>query len=132
MVPRYAFITWLALHNRLSTRSRQVKFNTSIPVSCLFCDIAETRDHLYFACPYTSRVWSDVITRVGKAGFIPNDWALLVPWAEHALQRSTSINILSKIALQACIYFIWLERNSRVYGKGSKTEVEPVNLFSSI
>lgn len=112
MVPRHAFITWLALLNRLSARGRQAKFNPSLSVTCLFCTLDESRDHLYFGLPNTTKVWTKVITKVGKVGIIPKDWASLIPLGEQALQRGTSVNILARIAFQACIYFIWLERNS--------------------
>lgn len=47
-------------------------------------------------------------------GFIPSKWTQLVDWSMRTLKRGTSINILGKIALHACIYQGWKERNSRV------------------
>ncbi|XP_056848881.1 uncharacterized protein LOC130499014 [Raphanus sativus] len=52
-VPRFDFITWLAIRDRLSTGHRSSRWGQ--PQHCLFCgEPDETRDHLYFACPYTS------------------------------------------------------------------------------
>lgn len=121
------FFTWSALLNRLSTRDRQVKFNPSLPITCLFCNLDEATNHFYFACSYTLIVWKYVITRVGKTSVVPFDWSSLVDWAVHALVRNAKVNILAKIIFQACIYFIWVERNSRVYNQCSRQKEELIH-----
>ncbi|XP_056860166.1 uncharacterized protein LOC108829346 [Raphanus sativus] len=51
-VPRFAFITWLAVRDRLSTGVRMRAWG--IVQGCPFCgEREESRDHLFFACPYT-------------------------------------------------------------------------------
>ena len=51
-VPRFAFITWIAIRNRLSTGDRMRTWGQV--QGCLFCgEPNETKDHLFFACPYT-------------------------------------------------------------------------------
>lgn len=46
-VPRYAFITWLAVKNRLSTGDRMQSWGQI--QGCLFCgEPNETRDYLFF------------------------------------------------------------------------------------
>lgn len=51
-VPRFVFFAWLAIKDRLSKGGRMCNWELTQP--CLFCgEPVETRDHLYFACPYT-------------------------------------------------------------------------------
>ena len=51
-VPRFAFITWLALKNMVSTSDRMNYWGVS--QGCGLCGKRdETRDHIFFACPYT-------------------------------------------------------------------------------
>ena len=50
-VPRFSFITWLAVKNRLSTGDR-MRFWGMIQGCTLCGERDETRDHLFFACPY--------------------------------------------------------------------------------
>ena len=59
-IPRFAFIVWLAIRDRLSTG---VKMRAWDQVQGrLFCgEQEETRDHLYFVCPYTYTLWLEVI-----------------------------------------------------------------------
>ncbi|XP_009137083.1 uncharacterized protein LOC103861131 [Brassica rapa] len=59
-VPRYAFITWLAFRDRLATGHRTSRWGQ--PQCCLFCgEPDETREHLFFACPYTYTLWLKVM-----------------------------------------------------------------------
>lgn len=51
-VPSYSFITWLAIRNRLSTGDRMRQ--CGMLHGCEVCtERDETRDHLFFACPYS-------------------------------------------------------------------------------
>lgn len=53
VTPRYAFITWIAIHNRLSTGDRMMRWGGSVNTACSLCDeLVETRDHLFFDCRY--------------------------------------------------------------------------------
>lgn len=55
-VPWYSFITWLAIQNRLSTGERMRQWG--LVQGCEFCgERDETRDHLFFACPYSYTIW---------------------------------------------------------------------------
>lgn len=56
VIPKHAFICWLTILDRLSTKARQHKFNPDIEPHCIFCGSTETRDHLFFACSYSSSV----------------------------------------------------------------------------
>lgn len=50
-VPHHAFMVWLAFRDRLSTGDRMRIWG--IEQCCMLCgERNETRDHLFFACPY--------------------------------------------------------------------------------
>lgn len=54
-IPRYSFITWLTVLNRLSTEDRMR--NWGVIQGCVLCgERDETRDHLFFDCPYSFTV----------------------------------------------------------------------------
>ncbi|KAF2597665.1 hypothetical protein F2Q68_00008803 [Brassica cretica] len=58
----YAFITWLAFRDRLATGHRTSRWGQ--PQCCMFCgEPDETREHLYFACPYTYTLWLQVVDK---------------------------------------------------------------------
>lgn len=71
-IPRQAFMVWLALQNRLSTGFRMRGWG--IEQGCVFCgERDESRDHLYFACPNTFKVWVNVAEGLLGSGITP-DW----------------------------------------------------------
>ena len=62
-VPRFSFIVWLAVRNRLSTGDRMRTWG--IQQGCpLYGERDETRDHLFFACPFSFTVWDTLANRL--------------------------------------------------------------------
>ena len=109
-VPRFSFITWLAVKNRLSTGDRMRQWG--MVQSCELCgERDETRDHLFFACPYSYTVWESLARRLIGISINP-DWQ----WTLHRIQRMSqgkADTVLVKLLLQTTIYHIWRERNGR-------------------
>ena len=109
-IPHFSFITWLAFKDRLATGARTRAWGIVQP--CLLCgEPDETRDHLFFACPFSFTVWLDLV------GFIlgPNanpDWTTTITSITSNRRKETD-RCLLKLALQASIHSIWRERNSR-------------------
>ena len=58
-IPRFSFIAWLAVRNRLSTGDRTRAWG-EVQVCRLCGEPDETRDHLFFVCPYSYTVWTDL------------------------------------------------------------------------
>ena len=64
-VPRYAFITWLAVQNMLSTGDRMRQWGAV--QGCELCGKRDgTRNHLLFACPYLYSMRITCKTYTGK------------------------------------------------------------------
>lgn len=112
-IPRHCFFTWLAVLNRLSTRDRQLSWNPMGDSRCVLCGGVESRDHLFFQCPFSCSILNAAMIKIGK--HCPSDWPLLLDWGIKALKRRTAINLVAKMVLQACIYGVWKERNSRIH-----------------
>lgn len=81
----------------------------------------ETRDHLFFECSFTRRIW-----RHGLA--IPLVPEKLICWDEicayltpFALENNLKATILKHL-LGASVYHIWVERNQRIFKQEAKTE----------
>lgn len=109
-IPRFVFIMWLAVKGRLPTGVRTRCWG--LIHSCLLCgEPDETRDHLFFACPYAFTVWTEVIGDLLNEP--PNlDW--LETMACITSQRfDMDCYLLIWLALQTTIYHTWRERNER-------------------
>lgn len=105
-IPRHSFITWLAAQDRLSTGVPMR--NWAITQVCVFCgERNETKDHLFFACPYPFTVWTALVATPLGTNITP-DWTDTVP----VLLRASPIkldSILLRLAFQVAVYLIWKE-----------------------
>ncbi|XP_013628130.1 PREDICTED: uncharacterized protein LOC106334389 [Brassica oleracea var. oleracea] len=124
-VPRFSFIVWLAVKNRLSTGDRIRAWG--IQQGCVLCgERDETRDHIFFACPYSFTVWDTLTNRLTGSRTDP-DWM-------HTLQFVSKNNlqlldkILVKMVFQTCIYHVWKERNERRHQTGYRTVQQVVRI----
>lgn len=116
-IPRYSFIAWLAIRNRLSTGDRTQLWGEH--QSCRLCgEPNESRDHLYFACPYSYTIWTDLI---GSLLPRPNpDWSIIITMLLSP-RRSAVDSCLLRLCFQAVIHSVWRERNSRKHNGTYRT-----------
>ena len=71
-IPRQSFMVWLAFKNNLSTGV--IMRETGSEQGCVYCrEKDESRDHLFFACPYTLTVRTSVAEKLLDAAITP-DW----------------------------------------------------------
>ncbi|XP_033134262.1 uncharacterized protein LOC117127725 [Brassica rapa] len=117
-VPRYAFITWLAIRDRLSTGHRTSQWGQ--PQRCLYCgEPDETRDHLFFACPFTFTLWLKVVGNL--FGIDPDpDWDTTLERLQNGTYDRLTF-ILLRLVFQVSVYFIWIERNDRKHSNRAKS-----------
>ena len=55
-IQKHAFMEWLTLKNRLTTKSRPIQWGFFGDNYCAFCrNKIESREHLYFECSFTKR-----------------------------------------------------------------------------
>lgn len=118
-MPKHAFVYWVVPRDRLPKRDRLQSWRIQVPNTCLLCTVAtESRSHLFFDCAYATQVWESFFshTRLNP----PIGYDLIVEWVRSATTL-TKLNTICKLLLQAIIYEIWKERNSRLH----KDEIKP-------
>ncbi|KAF8110561.1 hypothetical protein N665_0082s0030 [Sinapis alba] len=71
----------------------------------------ETRDHLFFVCPYTYTLWIDVVGTLMCTQPDP-DWCITMEHLAHRSHDKLTI-ILFRLAFQVTVYHIWGEMNER-------------------
>ncbi|CAH2060492.1 unnamed protein product, partial [Thlaspi arvense] len=58
-IPKHAFGCWVVARNRMLTRDRLRRWGIMVPSQCLLCNTHdESREHLFFDCPYSNEVWT--------------------------------------------------------------------------
>ncbi|GJU09830.1 homeodomain-like protein [Tanacetum coccineum] len=119
-VPRHAFLLWLVMRNSLKTQDRlkqwDVGINTDLNLlRCSLCDLqADSREHLFFECSYSTQVWATV-RRLASMDNVPPVLQNIVLYLQPMAHKRTAKSIIGKILLAAAIYFIWIERNNRLF-----------------
>ncbi|XP_071718137.1 uncharacterized protein [Rutidosis leptorrhynchoides] len=82
----------------------------------MFNQIPDSRDHLFFNCPFSSQVWSRSKQWMDFPIFSDTwrDFMLLVsPFAKRNVARI----IVAKLLFAASVYMLWQERNNRFFKK---------------
>lgn len=111
-IPKHSFLVWLVVLNRCPTRDRLLAWGLSVDSNCLLCNLEpESRDHLFFRCPFSMRVWSEVGRRCSFTS--SPSWQDTINRL-MALTGDRHANRLILLCWQAVIYFLWRERNQRL------------------
>ncbi|XP_022003123.1 uncharacterized protein LOC110900543 [Helianthus annuus] len=139
-IPRHSFHLWLVIKNKLKTQDRLADWEagsaTNLRLMC--CPLCkqdrDSRDHLFFQCPYASEVWG-LVRNMVDMGSVTDSWSSIMLWMELNAHLKTLEHIICKILLSATTYFIWQERNSRLFSQLqrktcdlSKTIIDSVRL----
>ncbi|XP_056846902.1 uncharacterized protein LOC108815223 [Raphanus sativus] len=95
------------------TRDRIIGWGLRTSPLCLLCNSApESRDHLYFDCPFSWSLWS---TLAPRSGLDPaRSWSSVLAQL-GSLSPQTPRRRLALLCWQVCLYWIWMERNARLH-----------------
>ena len=114
--PKYTFLTWLSMKNRLSTGDRIEIWQTGQRVDCVLCGHPqETGNHLFFECGYSSSLWHSLMS-VFLGSNYTIVWDELLPLLHLREYNSLQLFWLG-YTFQATIYHLWRERNNRRHGE---------------
>ncbi|PWA87733.1 reverse transcriptase domain, Reverse transcriptase zinc-binding domain protein [Artemisia annua] len=84
---------------------------------CPLCESGiNSLNHLFFECAYSFQVWKVVKEKAGIAS-MPTKWDDIIERMIRVKHDKTIRNVLLRISLAACVYFIWCERNRRLFAK---------------
>lgn len=114
--PKYSFHLWMTTMNRLSRGDRMINWNNGSISSCIFCiEPIETRDHLFFDCPFSATIWRNISAKLLNQRYTTSSTYILSLLACSNFKTSTSF-ILCYL-FQATVHKIWHERNRRRHGE---------------
>ena len=73
-IPRHSMITWMACKDRLQTKDKLIRYGIASSNACCFCNHGqETIDHLFFASPFTQRIWNRIL-ELSSLGYVTQPW----------------------------------------------------------
>ncbi|KAF5182245.1 hypothetical protein FRX31_028170 [Thalictrum thalictroides] len=87
----------------------------ALPAASSLQPTIEHTFHLFFNCPFSARLWGHVMEWCGVKRLVdqaPAEWI----WIFHAFKGKSLKKLMIQSALAATVYWIWSERNARMYG----------------
>ena len=80
-IPKHTLIAWMTILNKLPTKDRLSKWGIPlVSEQCLLChSSSESRDHLFFRCPFSREVWCCVLNLCG-INRVPQLWEAKLEW----------------------------------------------------
>ncbi|XP_019264347.1 PREDICTED: uncharacterized protein LOC109241979 [Nicotiana attenuata] len=113
--PRWNFVLTMTAHGRLYTKDRLQRWGVSVDQDYILCNSdKETIQHLFFECPYAKVLWSKLLEWQG-IGRPVQGWDEELKWAEKWAKRRNATAELYKMVLAATIYYVWQEKNGRIF-----------------
>ena len=105
---------WMAIQDRLATRTRVGKYIGIEDVGCIFCmEYAETCDHLFFKCPWVQVCLKQILEWLNWCSR-GEELKSLIKW----VQRSKVSRFRKQVyltSLAALVYLIWKARNMCIW-----------------
>ncbi|KAK4426529.1 hypothetical protein Salat_1421500 [Sesamum alatum] len=111
--PKYSFILWLGLRGRLATRDR-LAFLQEDPTCSLCINTNETTKHLFFECPFSASVWSDIRQWLGINRRMSTILSA-IKWLKKEKTGSSVQNKARLLALACTVYSLWRHRNEVIF-----------------
>lgn len=85
----------------------------------LYSQVMDTHEHLIFECPFSRDTWG-AVRKLARLDAAPSIWNNIIELNIISLiGMNISRNIIGKLVLGATAYFIWQERNHRLFKKNS-------------
>ncbi|GKA80680.1 RNA-directed DNA polymerase, eukaryota, reverse transcriptase zinc-binding domain protein [Tanacetum coccineum] len=131
-IPRHSFMVWLAVHGRLKTHDTMKTWESNDNKVCAFCNnVPDSHNHLFFSCEFPKKIWNRMKCLV-RLDHAPNKWQDLVIFMTFRPVNKSIWSILQRLVLGACVYYIWQERNLRIFQRKSRALEDVFNHIKDV
>nr|XP_043629986.1 uncharacterized protein LOC122601288 [Erigeron canadensis] len=132
-IPKHAFFLWLVCNKKLKTQDQLRQWDVIGAVDdqfvCPFCELCpDSHSHLFFECTYAKQVWIGACNEAGIQHVAVNWDVIQHVFTAFGRRKSVSI-IVSKLMLAATTYFIWQERNSRLFARKKRSADQLIDMI---
>ncbi|GKC96556.1 hypothetical protein Tco_1161998, partial [Tanacetum coccineum] len=84
-------------------------------VRCSLCNTqSDSHEHLFFECTFSAQVWY-LVRGLAGMDLVPPVLEDIRMWFQPMAAKRAVINIVGKLIFAASAYYIWLERNNRLF-----------------
>ncbi|GKA75562.1 putative RNA-directed DNA polymerase [Tanacetum coccineum] len=135
-IPRHAIHLWLVIKRKLKTQDklRQWDVSSNTNLNLLQCPLCkrqpDSHDHLFFECIFSLQVWSQLQVFTGVPN-MPSSLDLIVDILKPISRKRSARNVIVKLVFAASCYFIWQERNNRLFKNQKRSEDQVIEVIKS-
>ncbi|CAN1795633.1 Putative ribonuclease H protein At1g65750, partial [Linum perenne] len=114
---------WKVFFSKIATVDNLQRKGFAFVNKCVLCNAnLESVDHIFLDCDFASKVWTLLSSRLSIFGLFHSSIAsFIVGWKE--LNCVQSFSSVMKVLLHAVLWYIWKERNSRIFKDSSEPPV---------
>jgi hypothetical protein len=113
--PKMSCCLLKALYDKLPTRARLHRFGIINFSHCVLCDTScETRDHLFFECPFSAYIWTVCKLKL-KLNTPMGNLSQEAHTIKDQFKQKDKVYKLARLAINATVWHIWQERNRRIF-----------------
>ncbi|GJY23650.1 reverse transcriptase domain, reverse transcriptase zinc-binding domain protein [Tanacetum coccineum] len=124
--PKHSFIFWMAVQGRLSTQDRLKKWYPEKQLTCPLCEkCPDSLNHIFFECCYAIQVWKE-LKNASDQNPLPDRWDDIISTLANKKHNKSIKSVLRRLTLKARVYYIWQERNKRIFTSDKKKSNELV------
>ncbi|XP_074288983.1 uncharacterized protein LOC141614128 [Silene latifolia] len=115
IIPSHKFTVSLAIMHKLPTTDLLVKRGMFMVNKCVLCKCkAENHRHLFFNCVFSQQVWNALLQWMNISNRTVNLWSE-IHWIAQTKGLRHWKHALHQSCIAAAVYFIWQERNQRIF-----------------
>ncbi|GJR94679.1 RNA-directed DNA polymerase, eukaryota, reverse transcriptase zinc-binding domain protein, partial [Tanacetum coccineum] len=129
----HAINLWLIVRKKLKTQDLIPAWDVSDSLGgvCSLCKgVPNSHDHLFFECPFASGIWNRIKGMADLGSSAINVYDIihnLLPF----VKRRTTRSVIAKLVVAATAYYVWQERNWRLFKKGKRSSDQIVECILS-
>ncbi|XP_074289367.1 uncharacterized protein LOC141614521 [Silene latifolia] len=129
IIPSHRVITSLDLQHKLATLDNFARKGLSIINRCIFCkQDNEKHAHLFFNCVFSSKIW-ECIQRWLQISGRSSDAKSELLWSSDRRHGRHWKNGWVRASIAATCYYLWEERNSRVFNGFERTSEQLLHVI---
>ncbi|CAN1810936.1 Putative ribonuclease H protein At1g65750 [Linum perenne] len=121
---KVACFIWRVFLRKIATQDNLQNRGFYMVNRCVLCSASlESIDHLLLTCPFSSDIWLRFSSRLSIHGpFSSSIEAFILEWKGLNCAQSLNGDVM-KVLLHAVFWFIWKERNDRIFKDKSESSL---------
>jgi len=136
-IPRHSFLLWLVCKKKLKTQDKMQQWDVGgvQNLNLMCCSLCkrgqDSHDHLFFECSFSKQLWELIIPYIG-VHISSNKWDDIIDLLVVSLKHNSVQHLICKLLFAATVYYIWQERNARLFSKDVRSVLQIKDTIVSI